>query len=73
MELAGAAQKPAEFKIWLDQIAVICLSEEFQRLRAELESFYESSDPAGASVKAFADALYTFLSESEENIARPAG
>ncbi|WP_334111321.1 hypothetical protein [Thermodesulfitimonas autotrophica] len=73
MELTGVAQKLADFKIWLDQIAVICLSEEFQRLRAELESFYKRSDPAGASVKAFADALYTFLSEAEESAARPAG
>ena len=73
MELAGAAQKLVDFKVWLDQIAIICLSEEFQRLRAELEFLYKRSDPAGASVKAFADALYAFLSEAEEGAARPAG
>lgn len=73
MGFADTVRDPAEFKGWLDQIAVICLSEEFQRLRAELESFYRSSDPAKASVRAFADALYAFLSEAEENAAAPVG
>jgi len=73
VESVDPAREPGDFRIWLDQIAVICLSEEFQQLRTELESFYKSFDPSDAEVKAFADALYVLLNEFEESAARPAG
>jgi hypothetical protein len=53
-------------RVWLDQIALICLSEEFQKLKAELESFYKEVNLSDACVMAFADALYAFLTEHEE-------
>lgn len=56
----------SDLRIWLDQIALICLSEEFQKLKAELESFYKEVNLSEACVMAFADALYTFLTEYEE-------
>lgn len=60
------AHKPTDFQVWLNQIAIICLSEDFQKLKTELESFYREADPSKAGVKAFADALYAFLTECED-------
>lgn len=58
-----------EMKKWIDHIAFICLSEEFLRLKDELESLYLASGiSAGAEeakVNAFSDALYAFLAEKE--------
>lgn len=58
-----------EMKKWIDRIAVICLSEEFQRLKDELEALYRASgigDSADeARMCAFSDALYAFLAEKE--------
>uniref|UniRef100_A0A7C2HUY5 Uncharacterized protein n=1 Tax=Ammonifex degensii TaxID=42838 RepID=A0A7C2HUY5_9THEO len=68
MVFPGFGSPPNDLKVWLDQIAVICLSEDFQKLKAELELFYKEADPAQADVKAFADALYAFLHEQEEKI-----
>ncbi|HIE13378.1 MAG TPA: hypothetical protein EYP63_08150 [Desulfotomaculum sp.] len=60
------AQRPADIQVWLNQIAVICLSEDFQRLKDELELYYRQADPSRAGIKAFADALYAFLTEYED-------
>ncbi|MDI6632403.1 MAG: hypothetical protein AB1507_01840 [Bacillota bacterium] len=68
MAFWGFGFDPNALKVWLDQIALICLSEDFQKLKAELELLYREADPAQADVKAFADALYAFLSEQEENL-----
>ena len=58
-----------QMKKWIDHIAIICLSEEFQRLKAELETLYAASttgtDAEEAKVSAFSDALYAFLAEKE--------
>lgn len=58
-----------KMKKWIDQIAVICLSEDFQRLKDELEALYRASgvgDSAEeAGMCAFSDALYAFLAEKE--------
>jgi len=58
-----------EMKKWIDQIAVICLSDDFQRLKDELEALYRASgigDSAEeARMCAFSDALYAFLAEKE--------
>lgn len=58
-----------EMKKWLDHIALICLSEEFQRLKDELERLYLKSringDTEKARQSAFSDALYAFLAEKE--------
>lgn len=58
-----------EIKKWIDYIAIICLSEEFQRLKGELESLYLFLGIAvgaeEAQITAFSDALYAFLAEKE--------
>lgn len=58
-----------EIKKWLDQIAVICLSDDFQRLKDELEALYRASgvgeSAEEARMCAFSDALYAFLAEKE--------
>ncbi|MEW6448235.1 MAG: hypothetical protein AB1426_09110 [Bacillota bacterium] len=69
MVCSDLAPKLTDFQVWLNQIAIICLSEDFQRLKAELESFYREADPSKAGVKAFADALYAFLTECEDTVA----
>ncbi|RJX20044.1 MAG: hypothetical protein C4570_04490 [Ammonifex sp.] len=66
MNFTGLAPNAANLRIWLDQIALICLSEEFQKLKAELESIYQEVNFPEAGVTAFADALYAFLTEHEE-------
>lgn len=58
-----------QMKKWIDHIAFICLSEEFQRLKAELEALYLASTTGmgaeEAKISAFSDALYAFLAEKE--------
>ncbi|MEW6182545.1 MAG: hypothetical protein AB1500_05115 [Bacillota bacterium] len=66
MSYASITPNAVDLRIWLDQIALICLSKEFQKLKNELESFYGEVNVPQADVTAFADALYTFLTEYEE-------
>ncbi|MDQ7790838.1 MAG: hypothetical protein RDV00_01755 [Clostridia bacterium] len=54
-----------EMKKWVDHIALICLSPEFQSLKQELEALYCSAKIDDAPSTAFSDALYAFLSEKE--------
>ncbi|ACV63925.1 hypothetical protein Dtox_3183 [Desulfofarcimen acetoxidans DSM 771] len=56
-----------EIKKWLNHIAVICLSEEFQNLKKELESIYLKSDMDNVRLVAFQDALYAFLAQEEDD------
>lgn len=58
-----------EMKKWLNHIALICLSEEFQELKKELETIYSQSNSDEFRIMAFQDALYVFLSQEEENLA----
>ncbi|WP_066635298.1 hypothetical protein [Desulfolucanica intricata] len=55
-----------EIKKWLNHIAVICLSEEFQSLKKELESIYLQSNLDNVRLAAFQDALYAFLAQEED-------
>lgn len=55
-----------EMKKLICQIAEICLSEEFQSLRYELESLYFNSGMEDALLTAFQDALITMLAQREE-------
>lgn len=55
-----------EIKKWLNQIAMICLSEEFQSLKKELEVIYLQSNVENFRLTAFQDALYAFLSQEED-------
>ncbi|MFZ5591260.1 MAG: hypothetical protein ACOY81_05595 [Bacillota bacterium] len=66
MALPRLASSEEEIKEWLGQIAVICLSEDFQSLRWELEAIYQKANVADAGVAAFQDALYAFLAQAEE-------
>lgn len=55
-----------EIKKWLNHIALICLSEEFQTLKTELEKIYLQSDVENFRLTAFQDALYAFLAQEED-------
>ncbi len=62
-----------EIKKWLNHIALICLSEDFQELKKELEKIYLQSQMEDAQLVAFKDALYAFLAQEEDKIARRTG
>lgn len=62
-----------EMKKWLNHIALICLSEEFQNLKKELEAIYTQSDLEDSGLTAFQDALYAFLAQEDENRAVQSG
>ena len=51
---------------FLSHIAMICLSEEFQSLKMELEAIYSQSNIENAGITAFQDALYAFLAQEED-------
>lgn len=57
-----------EIKRWLNHIALICLSEEFQSLKRELESLYVKSNMDNVRITAFQDALYAFLAQHEDDV-----
>lgn len=57
-----------EVKRWLNHIALICLSEEFQSLKRELESIYVKSNMDNVRITAFQDALYAFLAQEEDRV-----
>jgi len=54
-----------EIKKFLSHIALICLSEEFQSLKLELETIYNQSHVENVRLTAFQDALYAFLAQEE--------
>lgn len=66
MHLARLDLSEEELRKVLNRIAVICLSEEFQRLKQELEDIYRSSNVDNAPLAALSDALYAFLAEQED-------
>jgi len=55
-----------EIKKWLNHIALICLSEEFQTLKTELETIYCQSNVENFRLTAFQDALYAFIAQEED-------
>jgi len=55
-----------EIKKWLNHIAFICLSEEFQSLKKELETIYIESNVENVRLTAFQDALYAFLNQDDD-------
>lgn len=57
-----------EIKKWLNQIALICLSEDFQNLKKELEKLYLQSNVENVQITAFQDALYAFLAQEEDEL-----
>lgn len=62
-----------EIKKWLNHIALICLSEDFQKLKKELEAIYSRSNIEDFRTVAFQDALYAFLAQEEESMAVKSG
>jgi hypothetical protein len=62
-----------EIKRWVNHIALICLSEDFQTLKKELETVYKRSDIEDFRTMAFQDALYAFLAQEEENLSINSG
>ncbi len=59
-----------EVKRWLNHIALICVSEEFQSLKRELESLYVKSNLDNVRITAFQDALYAFLAQEDDEDCR---
>lgn len=57
-----------DIKKWLNHIALICLSEDFQNLKKELETIYFQSDVENVQLLAFQDALYAFLAQEEDEV-----
>lgn len=55
-----------EIKKWINHIALICLSGDFQSLKKELEVIYKRANMDNAGLAAFQDALYAFLAEEED-------
>lgn len=63
----GQFQLPEEeLKAILARIARICVSQEFQSLRLELENIYRRENAENPYVVAFQDALYALLVQGEE-------
>ena len=62
-----------EIKKWINHITLICLSEEFQNLKKELEKTYRLSSVEDYRTAAFQDALYAFLAQEEEAMAIKSG
>lgn len=62
-----------EIKKWVRSIALICLSQEFQELRNELERIYLQEKVEEPAIAAFQDALYAFLAQEEEDLAFRSG
>ncbi|MBM7854444.1 hypothetical protein JOC37_000817 [Desulfohalotomaculum tongense] len=56
-----------EIRQWLNHIALICLSEEFQNLKKELERHYVKSNMDNVRLTAFQDALYAFLAQNDDD------
>lgn len=54
-----------EIKKLLSHIALICLSDEFQSLKLELETIYNQSNIENVRLTAFQDALYAFLAQED--------
>ena len=57
-----------DIKKWLNHIALICLSEDFQKLKKELEVIYSRANVKDFRITAFQDALYAFLAQEEETL-----
>ncbi len=55
-----------EMKKWLNQIAIICLSDDFLHLKKELETHYRDASIKNVQLKAFQDALYAFLAQEDD-------
>jgi predicted transcriptional regulator len=62
-----------EIKRWVNHIALICLSDDFQKLKKELETIYSRSSVEDFRTAAFQDALYAFLAQEEEGLAVKSG
>jgi hypothetical protein len=56
-----------EIKKWISSISLICLSDEFQELKNELEQIYRQANIDNPAITAFQDALFAFIAQEEEN------
>ncbi|HAU31488.1 MAG: hypothetical protein XD78_0639 [Desulfotomaculum sp. 46_296] len=56
-----------EIKKWINSISLICLSDEFQELKNELEQIYRQANVENPAIIAFQDALFAFIAQEEEN------
>ncbi|MDA8211878.1 MAG: hypothetical protein M0021_08380 [Clostridia bacterium] len=60
-----ADSREDELKRFIQQISAICMSEEFQVLRKELEAMYVRCKVENATIIAFQDALYSLLVQED--------
>ena len=65
MVIARFDSREDEIKKLINQMAEICLSEEFIELKAELERVYLKSAIENALLTAFQDAMYAVWSQQE--------
>ena len=56
-----------EIKKWISSISLICLSDEFQELKNELEQIYSQANVENPAIIAFQDALFAFIAQEVEN------
>lgn len=65
MVIAVSDTGKEEFRQVINQVAEICLSQEFVELRNELEGIYFKNDIENALLTAFQDALYAILAQKD--------
>ncbi len=65
MVIAVSSSREEEIRQIINQVAAICLSEEFADLKNELERIYFQNGIENALLTAFQDALYTILTQQE--------
>lgn len=65
MVIASFDSKEEEIRNFINQIADICLSQEFIDLKLELEEIYTQNGMENALLTAFQDAIYTILVQQE--------
>lgn len=64
-----ADYRDEQMRLIVDRISSICLSTEFHTLLEELEAIYKKCGMEDSTVTAFQDALYTMLTQNEEEYA----
>lgn len=65
MVIAVSDTGEEDFKKVINQVAEICLSQDFIDLRNELEGIYFENGIANALLTAFQDALYAILAQED--------
>ncbi len=65
MVIAASDSREEEIRKFINEVAEICLSDEFINLKHELESLYFKNGIENALLTAFQDALFSILAQRE--------